>query len=88
MTVWGSFLFRDIPFDNLEGSLGYYSPTLKKSGLNWICPVCPIVILSICHSVIILFFFNILKMNGPNLTKFCIHIVIDKIYIGIVNRHF
>ena len=27
-------------------------------------------------------------MNGPNLTKFCIHINIDKIYVGIVNRHF
>ena len=27
-------------------------------------------------------------MNGQNLTKFCIHFIIDKIYIGIVNRHF
>ena len=27
-------------------------------------------------------------MNGQNLTKFCIHLVIDKIYVGIVNRHF
>ena len=27
-------------------------------------------------------------MNGQNLTKFCIHIIIDKIYVGIVNRHF
>ena len=26
-------------------------------------------------------------MNGQNLTKFCIHIIIDKIYIGIVNRY-
>ena len=68
--------------------MGYYSPTLKKWGLYWICPVCPSVILSICHSVIILVFFNIFRMNGPNLNKFCIHIVIDKIYIGIVNRHF
>ena len=33
-------------------------------------------------------FFNILIMYGQNLTKFCIHIIIDKIYIGIVNRHF
>ena len=32
--------------------------------------------------------FNILKMNGQNLTKFCIHIIIDKIYVGIVNRPF
>ena len=27
-------------------------------------------------------------MNGQNLTKFCIHIIIDKIYIGIVKHHF
>ena len=27
-------------------------------------------------------------MNGQSLTKFCIHISIDKIYIGIVKRHF
>ena len=27
-------------------------------------------------------------MNGQNLTKFCIHIIIDKICVGIVNRHF
>ena len=27
-------------------------------------------------------------MNGQNLTKCCIQIIIDKIYVGIVNRHF
>ena len=27
-------------------------------------------------------------MNGQNLTKFCIHIINDKIYVGIVNRLF
>ena len=26
-------------------------------------------------------------MNGQNLTKFCIHIIIDKIYVGIVKHH-
>ena len=31
---------------------------------------------------------NILRANGQNLTKFCIHVNIDKIYFGIVNRHF
>ena len=31
------------------------------------------------------FLFNILKMNRPIKTKFCKHIIIDKIYIGIVN---
>ena len=88
MTVWGSFLFRNIPFDNLEGSLGYYFPTLKKVGAILDLPClsfCYSVNLSFCHNFI---FFNILRMNGPNLTKFCIHIVIDKIYIGIVNHHF
>ena len=29
--------------------------------------------------------FNILKTNRPIKTKFCIHIIIDKIYFGIVN---
>ena len=28
-----------------------------------------------------------LRMNGQNLTKFCIHIIIDKIYVGIVKHH-
>ena len=27
-------------------------------------------------------------MDWQNLTKFCIHIIIDKIYIAIVKRHF
>ena len=27
-------------------------------------------------------------MNGQNLTKFCIHIIIDKINVGVVNHHF
>ena len=31
---------------------------------------------------------HILRMNGQNSTKFCIHIIFDKIYIGIVKRHF
>ena len=34
------------------------------------------------------FLFNILKTNGPIKTKFCIPIIIDKIYIGIVNYCF
>ena len=40
------------------------------------------------NDVRIQFLFNILRMNGQNLTKFCIHINIDKIYVGIVNCHF
>ena len=31
------------------------------------------------------FLLNNLKTNRPMKTKFCIHIIIDKIYIGIVN---
>ena len=31
---------------------------------------------------------NIFKTNGPIKTKFCIHIIIDKIYFGIVNYCF
>ena len=34
------------------------------------------------------FLFNILKTNRPIKTKFCIHIIIDKIYFGIVNHCF
>ena len=26
-------------------------------------------------------------MNGQNLTNFCIHIISDKIYVGIVKHH-
>ena len=32
------------------------------------------------------FLLNILKTNRPIKTKFCIHIIIDKIYVGIVNH--
>ena len=32
--------------------------------------------------------FLLLKTNRPIKTKFCIHIIIDKIYFGIVNRCF
>ena len=31
---------------------------------------------------------NILKINRPIKTKFCIHIIIDKIYVGNVNNCF
>ena len=34
------------------------------------------------------FLFNILKTNRPIKTKFFKHIIIDKIYFGIVNRCF
>ena len=34
------------------------------------------------------FLFNIFKRNRPIKTKFCKHIIIDKIYFGIVNRCF
>ena len=34
------------------------------------------------------FLLNISKTNRPIKTKFCIHIIIDQIYFGIVNRYF
>ena len=34
------------------------------------------------------FLLNISKTNKPIKTKLCIHIIIDKIYIGIVNHCF
>ena len=36
----------------------------------------------------IYFLLIILKTNRPIMTKFCIHIIIDKIYLGIVNHCF
>ena len=36
----------------------------------------------------IYFLLNILKTYRPIKTKFCIHIIIDKIDVGIVNRGF
>ena len=35
-----------------------------------------------------LLFAQYLEMKRRNETKFCIHIIIDKIYVGIVKRHF
>ena len=34
------------------------------------------------------FLLDILKTNRPIKTKFCIHIIIDKIYVGIENHCF
>ena len=34
------------------------------------------------------FLFNILKTNRPIKKNFCKHIIVDKIYFGIVNRLF
>ena len=34
------------------------------------------------------FLLNILKTNRPIKTKFCLHIIIDKIYVGNVNLFF
>ena len=34
------------------------------------------------------FLLNILRMDGQNLTKFCIHMIISKIYISIVKHQF
>ena len=44
----------------------------------------------ICNrvNVRIEFLLNILKTNRPIKTKFCIHIIIDKIYVGNVFRKF
>ena len=34
------------------------------------------------------FLLNIFKTNTPNKTKFCMHIIIDKTYVGNVNNCF
>ena len=37
---------------------------------------------------LVLWLFNILRMDGRNLIKFWIHFIIDKIYVAIVKGHF
>ena len=54
----------------------------------YIAPFYTGFILSVHHSVLIRFLFNILTMKRRNETQFCIHISIDKVYIGIVKCHF
>ena len=46
---------------------------------------CGVTALERCQKLVLL---NILRMDGQNFTKFCIHIIIDKIYFAIVKRHF
>ena len=41
----------------------------------------PLIHAKICYCLL-----NIFRTNVQILTKFCIHIIIDKIYVGIVNR--
>ena len=79
-------LLKELSYEDQLSANGIYSLALKKWGLYWICPACPSVILLFRHNSV--FFFKILRMNRQNLTKFCIHSIIDKIYVGIVNRHF
>ena len=43
----------------------------------------PLIHAKICYCLL-----NILRTNVQILNKFCIHIIIDKIYVGIVNRCF
>ena len=64
----------------------YYIPALKKLGFTgFTLSVILSFSLLVCHSVIIQFLYNILRMNRQSETKFCIHIIINKVYIGIVN---
>ena len=62
-------------------------PALKKWGLYWIHPVRHsfflLFCLLFCDSVIIQFLLNILRRNRHIETKFCIHIIIDKINFGL-----
>ena len=54
------------------------APLLKKVGAILDLP-CPSIIPLFCNSVTISFLLNILRTNGQNLTKICIHIGIYKI---------
>ena len=50
--------------------------------INEQCRVVKIPVFGVSNQV--WFLLLILRMNGQNLTKFCIHIIIDKIYVRIV----
>ena len=64
----------------------YYKLTLGelKSGAILDTPCLP-VILSFRHNLV---FVQYLQNDRLNETKFCIHIIIDKIYVGIVKHYF
>ena len=63
--------------------------TFYRPALYWIPPVRHFLCYSLSHSGIIRFSFNILRTNRRNETKFCLAIIIDKIYyVGIIKRHF
>ena len=46
---------------------------------------CRVTALDKCPKLVLL---NILRMDGQNLTKFCIHMIISKINISIAKHHF
>ena len=74
-------------FDLLKAYLYiYYSPASNRGYIGFALSFRHSVIPSFRKSVTISFPLNILRTNGHNLTKFCIHINIDSIYVGIVKR--
>ena len=51
-----------------------------------VCVAKPVAVELRCHATALIV--NILRINSQNKTKFCIHIIIDKIYVGIINHCF
>ena len=79
-TIVPSFLIRSSSF--LQVSRICIKAWMSSNFGKFITELPPLI------DVRIKFLLNILKMNRRNQTKFCIHIIIDKIYIGIVNHCF
>ena len=65
-----------------------YNPALKKWGYTGITLSIhhSVVIQLFCYSVRIWFLLIILRTNRKIETTFCIHIMIDEIYVGIVKH--
>ena len=76
-TLAPAFLIRSSSF--LQVTRTYMKAWMSSNFGKFATELLPLI------DVRIEFLFNILKTNRPIKTKFCKHIIIDKIYFGIVN---
>ena len=79
-TLAPSFLIRSSSF--LQVTRIYMKAWMSSNFGKFAMELRPLI------DVRISFLLNILKTNRPIKTNFCVHIIIDNIYVGIVNRCF
>ena len=79
-TLAPAFLIRSSSF--LQVTRTYMKAWMSSNFGKFATELLPLI------DVRIEFLFNILKTNRPIKTKFCKHIIIDKIYYVILNRCF